>query len=195
MSNSKVKQRAESTQKPVDFIEQFRSQLEELDKARRDSERKAAEYFEKLQRLQADMENLQKITKRQMESVTKHATEGLILKLLPIMDALQQAGNIAHSGNSLPPEEIAVGLGMLQNQLTAILGTEGLKDVPTVGEPLDPARHEVVSYVERNDLPENTVVEEVRKGYLLNGKLIRPSLVIVSRRKSHRPEESQNVTD
>ena len=195
MSNSKVKQRAESTQKPVDFIEQFRSQLEELDKARRDSERKAAEYFEKLQRLQADMENLQKITKRQMESVTKHATEGLILKLLPIMDALQQAGNIAQSGNSLPPEEIAVGLGMLQKQLKAILGAEGLKDVPAVGEPLDPARHEVVSYVERDDLPENTVVEEVRRGYLLNGRLIRPSLVIVSRHKSDSREESQNVTE
>jgi len=195
MSNGKVKQRAESTRKPVDFIEQFRSQLEELDKARRDSERKAAEYFEKLQRLQADMENLQKITKRQMESVTKNATEGLILKLLPIMDALQQAGNIAHSGNSLPPEEIAVGLGMLQKQLTEILGAEGLSDVPAVGEPLDPARHEVVSYVERDDLPENTVVEEVRRGYLLNGRLIRPSLVIVSRRKSDSHEESQNVTE
>ena len=195
MSNSNVKQRAESTQKPVDFIEQFRSQLEELDKARRDSERKAAEYFEKLQRLQADMENLQKITKRQMESVTKQATEKLILKLLPIIDALQQASNIAQSGNSLPPEEIEVGLGMLQKQLVGILRTEGLNDVPALGMPLDPELHEVVSYVERDDLPENTVVEEVRRGYLLNGRLIRPSLVIVSRRKSDSPEESQNATE
>jgi molecular chaperone GrpE len=193
MSNGKVKQKAEPSQKPVDFIEQFRSQLEELDKARKDSERKAAEYFDKLQRLQADMENLQKITKRQMESVTQQAAEGLILKLLPIMDALHQAGDFAQSSNSMPPEEIAVGLGMLRKQLMEILRSEGLEEVAAVGQPLNPERHEVVGYVERDDLPENTVIEEVRKGYLLNGKLIRPSLVTVSRRKSVSAKELENI--
>lgn len=185
-----MKQKAESSEKPVDFIEQFRSQLEELDKARRDSEKKAAEYFDKLQRLQADMENLQKITKRQMESVTKQASEGLVLKLLPILDALQQAGNFAHSGNSLPTEEIAVGLSMLEKQFTDVLRTEGLEEIPAVGQPLDPARHEVVGYVEKDDAPENTIMEEVRKGYLLNGKAIRPSLVVVSKRKTGKSDKS-----
>jgi molecular chaperone GrpE len=189
--NGKAKQKAESSQKPVDFFEQFRAQLEELDKARRDSERKAAEYFEKLQRLQADMENLQKITKRQMESVTKQASEGLVLKLLPILDALQQAGNFAHSERSMPTEEIGLGLNMLEKQLREVLRTEGLQDVPAVGQPLNPERHEVVSYVENDDVPENTVIEEVRRGYLLNGRLIRSSLVIVSKRKSGGAEESE----
>ena len=185
---SKIKQRTELANKQIDFIEQFRAQLEELDKARRDSEKKAAEYFDKLQRLQADMENLQKITNRKLESVTRRASEGLVLKLLPILDAMQQAGSFAHSGKSLSTEEIAVGLGMLQKQLTDVLRSEGLEEIHAVGQPLDPERHEVVSYVEKDD-QDDIVTEEVRRGYLLNGKVIRPSLVIVSKRRSNSESE------
>jgi len=185
---SKIKQRTELANKQIDFIEQFRAQLEELDKARRDSEKKAAEYFDKLQRLQADMENLQKITNRKLESVTRRASEGLVLKLLPILDAMQQAGSFAHSGKSLSTEEIAVGLRMLQKQLTDVLRSEGLEEIHAVGQPLDPERHEVVSYVEKDD-QDDIVTEEVRRGYLLNGKVIRPSLVIVSKRRSNSESE------
>lgn len=168
-------------EKPLDFIEQLRSQTDELVREKEQSEKKAAEYLERLQRLQADMENLQKITKRQIETVTKHASENLLMKLLPIVDALQQAAKITHEGNSLQPEEISVGLRMLLKQLVEVLKSEGLDEIPAVGELLNPERHEVVSYVEKSDVPENTVVEEVRKGYLLNGKVIRPSLVVVSK--------------
>jgi len=175
----------------VDFIEQFQAQLEELDHARKDSERKAAEYFDKLQRLQADMENLQKVTNRRIEAVTKQAAEGLVIKLLPIVDALQQASNFAQSNKSLPAEETAVGLSMLQKQLTDVLRSEGLEEIHAVGQTLDPERHEVVSYVETPD-KENVVVEEVRKGYLLNGKVVRPSLVVVSKQKpTTDPEKSE----
>jgi molecular chaperone GrpE len=183
MSNGKAKEKPEPSKVQVDFIEQFRAQLEELDKARRDSEKKAAEYFDKLQRLQADMENLQKITNRKMEFVTKQAAEGLVIKLLPVLDALQQAGSFAQSHQSLQTEEIAVGLNMLQKQLTEVLRSEGLEEIQAVGQNLNPERHEVVSYVEKGD-QEGLVVEEVRRGYLLNGKVIRPSLVVVSKRKS-----------
>lgn len=188
-----LQSKAKSSEKPVDFIEQFRSQLEELDRARKESEKKAAEYLDKLQRLQADMENLQKITKRQVESVTKQASESLTLKLLPILDALRQAGRLAHSNNQLPSDEIAVGLGMLTKQLMEVLRTEGLEEIPTVGRLLDPERHEVVSYVESNEAPENTIVEEVREGYLLNGKVIRPSLVVVSKAKSSSEKEAEEA--
>lgn len=182
------KPKAASAGKPPDFIDQFRAQLNELVQEKEETERKAAEYLDKLRRLQADMENLQKITKRQVETVTKQASEGLLLKLLPILDALQQAGNMAHSGNQLPEEEIAVGLKMLFKQLTEVLRTEGLEEILAVGQSLDPEKHEVVSFVETDETPENTVIEEVRKGYLLNGKVIRPSLVVVSRPKASKSQ-------
>jgi molecular chaperone GrpE len=171
------------TEKPLDFIEQFRSQLNELVKQNEQAEKKAAEYLDRLQRMQADMENLQKITKRQIDTVTKQASENLLVKLLPVLDALQQATKIAHEGNSLPPEEISVGLRMLLKQLLEVLKGEGLEEIPAMGELLNPEKHEVVSYIPTNDVPENTIMEEVRKGYVLNGKVIRTSLVVVSKPK------------
>ena len=170
--------------KPLDFFDQVKLQLDELSKAKEESEKKAEEYLDKLRHLQADMDNLRKITKRQVDTITKQASEGLLQKLLPIIDALQQAGKIAHTNNHLPPEEIAVGLNMIQKQLTDILRGEGLEEIPSTGKPFDPTRHEAVNYVETDEVPENTVLEELRRGYTLNGTVIRPSLVTVSRSKS-----------
>jgi molecular chaperone GrpE len=176
-------------EKPLDIIDVFRSRTDELAKQKEQSEKKAAEYLARLQHLQADMENLQKMTKRQIDTVTKQASESLVSRLLPILDALQQAAKITHEGDSLPQEEISVGLKMLEKQLLEVLRGEGLEEIPAVGELLDPQRHEVVSSTETNDVPENTIVEEVRRGYLLNGKVIRTSLVVVSRPK---PIDDQN---
>jgi molecular chaperone GrpE len=176
-------------EKPLDFVDQFRTETDELTRQKEESEKKAAEYLERLQRLQADMDNLQKMTKRQIDSVTRQASESLLLKLFPILDALQQAAKITQDGNSLPPEEIAVGLKMLKKQLLDVLKGEGLEEIPALGELLNPERHEVVSFIETSEVPENTVVEEVRKGYLLNGKVIRPSLVVVSKPKPLKDQE------
>jgi len=180
---------AESTD---ETIIQLQSQLKELGSARQESDRKAREYFDKLQRLQADMENLQKITKRHVETVTNQASRDLTVSLLPILDALRHAGNFARGSESLPPEEIAVGLDMLNKQLFDVLRTVGLEEITAVGQPLDTEKHEVVSYLEREDMPENTVVEEVRKGYLLNGKVIRPTMVVVTKRKTAENEAKKS---
>jgi molecular chaperone GrpE len=156
-------------------------ELLEAVRQKQESERKAAEYLDRLQRLQAEMENVQKITRRQVQEVTSQASERLLSKLLPSLDALQQAVNVVTSGNSLLPDETAVGLRMLQKQLTEVLQSEGLEEIPAVGKALDPELHEVVGYVETDEKPENIVVEEIRRGYTLNGKVLRPSLVIVSK--------------
>ncbi len=172
---------SETEAEQLDPIENARKELERVTKEKKEAEKKAADYYERLQRMQADMENLQKFTRRQSASADQYASERIVSKLLPIVDALQQAENIAKSNNSLPPEEIAMGLKMLHKQLTEVLASEGLEEIDAMGRPLDPERHEVVSYIESDDKPENTVVEEIQKGYSLNGKVIRPSLVVVSK--------------
>jgi len=164
-----------------DNPEIVQSELLEAVRQKQESERKAAEYLDRLKRLQAEMENVQKITRRQVKEVTSQASERLLTKLLPSLDALQQAVNVATSGNSLQPDETAVGLKMLQKQLTEVLQSEGLEEIKAVGEQLDPELHEVVSYVETDEKPENIVVEEIQRGYTLNGRVIRPSLVVVSK--------------
>lgn len=185
------KTQQDSKEQSDETILRLQSQLKELDKARQENERKAAEYFDKLQRLQADMENLQKITKRQIETITNQASRDLTLKLLPILDAFRQAGEFARGNESLSPEEIAVGLDMLYRQLLDVLKAVGVEEITAVGQPLDPERHEVVNSVERDDAPENTVVEEVRKGYQLNGKVLRTALVVVAKPKNS-PNEARD---
>jgi molecular chaperone GrpE len=161
--------------------ENVQDELLEAVKQKQESERKAAEYLDRLKRLQAEMENVQKITRRRVQEVTLQASERLLTKLLPSLDALQQAVNAIGSSKSLLPDENAVGLRMLQKQLTEVLQSEGLEEIAAVGKPMDPELHEVVGYVETDEKPENIVVDEIRKGYTLNGKVIRPSLVIVSK--------------
>jgi len=170
-----------------DEVNELQKQLQDVMQQKAEIEKRATDYLDRLKRLQADMENIQKITKRQLETVTSQASERLLLKLLPSLDALRQAVKIASSNHSLPRDEIAVGLKMLQEQLAQVLETEGLEEIPAEGEPLDPELHEVVSYVETDEKPGDTVLEEVRKGYKLNGKVIRPSLVVVSK-KPREPE-------
>ena len=190
--SNESKAQQESKDQSDETILQLQSQLKELDKARQENERKAAEYFDKLQRLQADMENLQKITKRQIETITNQASRDLALKLLPILDALRQAGDFAREYRSVSPDEIGVGLDMLYRQLLDVLKAVGVQEIAAVGQPLDPERHEVVNSVER-DAPENTVVEEVRKGYQLNGKVLRTALVVVAKPKSPLNEAKESA--
>ena len=194
MSEETIKKSEEETEEKEqiqDKLEQLQKQLQETIKQKDESEKKAAEYLDRLKRLQADMENIQKIARRQVETVTSQASERLLLKLLPSLDALRQAVKIASSTDALQQDEIAVGLKMLQEQLAQVLETEGLEEIAAEGRTLDPELHEVVSYVETEDSPENTILEEVRKGYLLNGKVIRPSLVVVSKKpKSSEPSET-----
>ena len=176
-----------------DRIDELQKQLQATIKEKNESERKAAEYLDRLKRLQADMENIQKIARRQVETVTSQASERLLLKLLPSVDALRQAVKIAGSAESLQQDEVVVGLKMLQKQLAEVLESEGLEEIPAEGQPLDPELHEVVSYVETNECPENTVLEEVRKGYTLNGKVIRTSLVVVSKKPKPEPSEVKTL--
>jgi len=174
--------------------EDVQEELLEAVKQKQESERKAAEYLDRLKRLQAEMENVQKITRRQVQNVTSQASERLLTKLLPSLDALQQAVNVVTSDNSVLPDETAVGLKMLQKQLTEALQSEGLEEIKAVGEQLDPELHEVVSYVETDEKPENIVVEEIQRGYTLNGRVIRPSLVVVSKLpKKTDPTEAASV--
>jgi molecular chaperone GrpE len=181
------------SEEPKDKVGQLQKELRDAMLQKAESEKKAAEYLDRLKRMQADMENIQKITKRQLETVTSQASERLMLKLLPSLDALRQAVKIANSIDSLPRDEIAVGLKMLEEQLAAVLETEGLEEIPAEGRVLDPEVHEVVSYVETREKPENIVLEEVRKGYKLNGKVIRPSLVVVSKKPA--PSETEQAED
>jgi molecular chaperone GrpE len=195
VSEEGVKDSEGKSEQDIETIEKLEKRLQNVVKQKKESEKKAAEYLDKLQRLQADMENVQKIAKRQLDAATAQASQRILLKLLPTIDALRQAVKIASSNDSLPQDEVAVGLKMLQEQLTQVLETEGLEEIPAEGLSLDPELHEVVSYVETDEKPENLVLEEVRKGYKLNGRVIRPSLVVVSKKPSEQQSQAPSPSE
>ncbi|MDO7788241.1 nucleotide exchange factor GrpE [Desulforamulus aquiferis] len=128
-------------------------------------------------RLQADYENLRRRSRQEREDLIKYGSEHLIKELLPVLDNFERA--LASSGDG--GDKFVSGVEMIHRQFIEVLTNEGLTPVPSVGEQFDPNHHEAVMQVEDTGSPENTVVEELRKGYFLKGKIIRPAMVKVAR--------------
>jgi molecular chaperone GrpE len=130
-------------------------------------------------RLQADFENFKRRTRAEREDLIQFATSRLIQSLLPVLDNLELA--LVAGKDAQDAASVAKGVEMVVRQFQTILEQEGLTAMQTVGQPFDPNQHEGVMQVEASEeFPPGTVVEELRKGYVLKGKVIRPAMVKVS---------------
>jgi len=136
----------------------------------------AAQFKDKWLRERAEMENFRKRQERFASERVERNRRDLLEKVLDVMDNLDRAMSYE---DSMDRESLQQGLRMVQWQLNELLKTEGLIPVATVGEQFDPRVHEAVETV-ASEQPENTVVGEVRKGYLLGADLLRPARVRVS---------------
>jgi molecular chaperone GrpE len=129
-------------------------------------------------RLKADFDNFKKRVDRTREASERQAAAQLVSRLLPVLDNFERALSAAWQvGGDTTFQD---GIGLIFRQLLDELRKEGLVAVDTVGEPFDPEIHEAVATMEGSGLPDNTVVEELQRGYLLHGRLLRPALVKVS---------------
>lgn len=138
---------------------------------------RAEEYFERLARLQADYENFRRRTRQEKEEFYKYASEKLISALLPVLDNFERA--LAAEGSSI--DSLKSGVQMIFRQLQEALAEEGVKPVPAVGEQFDPQKHEAALRDESGEHPDNTILEELRRGYYLKDKVIRPAMVKVAK--------------
>lgn len=136
---------------------------------------KAEENYDRLVRLQADYDNFRRRTRQEKEEFYKYASEKLINTLLPVLDNFELA--LSAEGDSI--ENIKAGVQMIYKQLLDVLATEGVTPIPAVGEQFDPLKHEAVLRAESDEHPDNTIVQELRRGYFLKDKVIRPSMVKV----------------
>lgn len=130
-------------------------------------------------RLQAEFENFRRRTRTEKEELVKYAVEGLVAKLLPVVDNFERALQAVEDKAEL--RSFAEGVEMIFRQFMQVLEQEGLTPVEAVGCQFDPNCHEAVMQVESEDHESNTVLEEFQKGYHLNGRLIRPSMVKVTK--------------
>ncbi len=169
--NSAVRDEAQN-QEPV------QEELQRLKEALEKQEKESIGYLEQIKRLQADFENWRKRIESEKQFLVEHANSSLIKKLLPVLDnfELALASSSACQGGKT---EIQEGVSLICRQISDLLKDEGLTVIESVGKEFDPNYHEAISYEEREEGEDHTVIEEVRKGYIFKGKVLRPALVKV----------------
>ena len=133
-----------------------------------------------LLRALADMDNLKKAAQKEKDEIVKFSKASIILELLPVMDGLERAIEAAKQYDTT--EHIQQGIELVLKQFTASLQKHGVEAVDALGQPFDPCLHEAITTQETDGKP-NMVAAQLHKGYKLNGRLIRPAAVIISKAK------------
>jgi molecular chaperone GrpE len=134
--------------------------------------------LDKYLRLAADFDNYRKRVAKERNELLFNALKNFVLELLPVVDDFDRA--IAQEGNSQSVDSFMEGFRMIHARLLQIFDKLGVTTWNSKGEKFDPDKHHALSRVISDKLPDNTVVEEIRRGYMLNGRIIRPAEVIVS---------------
>jgi molecular chaperone GrpE len=150
-----------------------RAELDQL-KGERD------QLLDRLARLQAEFENARKRAERERTEFRDYATGSVVEQFLPVVDNFELA--LKSTGTA---EQLRQGVELIVKQMEEILRQLQVNPIPTVGEQFDPRIHEALGSVERDDLPDQHVAEEVRRGYRLRERLLRPALV----RVVHNPKQ------
>jgi molecular chaperone GrpE len=147
----------------------------DLDKARAEAE----SYLDDLRRLQADFDNYRKRTLREQTARAASASQALVARLLPVLDNFELAVSSAERSRDF--DRMLKGVEMVFGELREVLEAEGLVRIEAEGKPFDPERHEAVIAVEEEDTEPGMVVDIVRAGYELRGKVLRPAMVKVAK--------------
>ncbi len=142
---------------------------------------RADENWDRLLRTSADFDNFKKRATREKQEAVKYANEGLLQKLVPVLDSLDMALAAAQNAGPDATQSLQAGVGMVCQQLKAALAEAGLEELDAVGKPFDPNLHEALSQQETPELPDGHVVHQVRKGYRLRDRLLRPASVVVAK--------------
>jgi len=143
------------------------------------SEEEKAKNWDLYLRTRADLENYRKRAQREKEDLGRFANENLLREMLPVLDNLERA--VAHARETGGDGSLLEGVEMTLSQLRKVFERSGVTPVEAVGKPFDPSCHEAMGQLESDELPPGSVIQELQKGYLLNQRLLRPAMVMVSK--------------
>jgi molecular chaperone GrpE len=166
---------ATETPAEPEVIEESDDLQTQLEKAQAE----AQENYERFLRTAAELDNFRKRKEREVNDLRKYANQNLLKELLGVVDNLERAILATQEGSS--SEGLVEGVNMTLKELLKIFEKSGVKPITAVDQPFDPNLHEAVMQEECADVPENTVVRELQKGYQLHDRLLRPAMVVVSR--------------
>ncbi len=161
--------------------EQAKSLEEQLEEAQQET----AQERDRMLRLSAEFENYKKRMNRQMDEFRKYANEALLKDLLSVVDNLERAlSTTGKDAGETIHGSLIEGVEMTLNEVLKILTKFNVTPIESLEKPFDPVFHEAVMQEESDQQPENTVINEFQKGYLIHDRLLRPSMVVVSKAKS-----------
>ncbi|MFZ0254698.1 MAG: nucleotide exchange factor GrpE [Gammaproteobacteria bacterium] len=168
------------TLEPAQAAEDKLRSLEEVTQVLEDTKRKAEGHWNALLRSQAELENLRKRSAREVENARKFGLERFAAELLPVKDSLE-LGVAAAQDESVSLASVREGMDLTLKMLKTTLEKFGIEEIAPHDEPFNPEFHEAMSVQETDRVPSGTVLTVVQKGYLLNGRLVRPAMVIVAK--------------
>ena len=140
----------------------------------------ARESRDRMLRIAADFENFKKRNERERQEFMRFASERMLRDLLPVIDNLSRA--LESVRKAADAAAITAGLELVIQDFLRILRKNGAEPVAAVGKSFDPTVHEALHQIETDEYPPGTVIDEVQRGYLLNGRVLRPALVVVAAR-------------
>lgn len=182
----KEKLKAEDSQKAKNELEELHQNLESLQKEK-------DELFGKLQRVSADYANFQKRVPKQIADTICYEKEKIIKSLLPALDNFEHTLQNAHSAENV--NVFVKGIQIIHDQMLDIFKSHGVEQMKSPGEKFNPAMHEAMMQKTEPEKEDNIVLEEFQKGYKLNGRVIRPSKVIVNKLTTEQPDQQKAIPE
>ena len=184
------KSKAEDSQRADDKEQKPQgSKLEELYDKIESLQKEQDELFAKFQRVNADYVNFQKRVPKQIGDTIGYEKERIIKTLLPALDNFEHTLQNAHSAENV--DVLVKGIRIIYDQFLDILKSHNVEQIEALGENFDPAMHQAMTQQTDPDKQENIVLEEFQKGYRLNGRVIRPSRVIVNKLPEEKPGDGR----
>ena len=185
-----MKQKRKEKTKTEDSQKETKSELEELRQTIESLQKEKDELFGKLQRVSADYANFQKRVPKQIADTICYEKERIIKTLLPALDNFEHTLQNADSAEN--SDVFVKGIQIIYDQMLDILKSHGVEQIKAPGENFDPALHEAMMQKTEPEEEDNIVLEEFQKGYKLNGRVIRPSKVIVNKLTEDRGQKTED---
>ena len=184
-SNEELKEPAEENEHLEQMEEEIAFDEEAIVKSEDDlleklaeAEKKSAENWELLLRTRAEMENLRKRTEKDLENAHKYGLEKFVNEMLPVKDSME----MGIAAQDATVESLHEGMELTMNMFNTSFEKLGVVEINPENEPFDPELHQAMTVQENDEVEPNTVIAVMQKGYSLNGRLIRPAMVMVSKK-------------
>jgi molecular chaperone GrpE len=157
--------------------------LEEIQSELETAKQEAKEAYDRFLRVSAEFENYKKRSTREMDDFRKYSNQSLIKEMLAVVDNLERALN-SSNGNSSIDKCMADGVNLTLKEILKVFEKFNVKPIESIGQPFDPTFHQAMMQEETDEHPENTIITELQKGYMIHDRLLRPSMVVVAAPKA-----------